>query len=1179
MTSHFEQQSFFADHEHDITLLTGPAGCGKTAYVLQLVHEAPRRGWSLLLLPDRLQQKAVKARSRRIGRARLQTYQFAALAGRLLHLAGSQVVQLDAPLQDLLLRGVLRELVEQQRLVHFAAIAQKPGFVATIGQLLTEAQNAEVPPDRLAQAAVTPYDAELGVIYAAYLEALHRQNLADSAHRLKLATDALQQQPDMLHGLDLLVVDGFSQFTPLQLRLLQALTRCARRTYITLTGDQRERLAHRRFLRTRDALHALLPSLQTVFCHAEQQPAAMQGGGLKATVDDGQQTADEHRTPVADIGPFEQGDSDGKGGIGNGEAWERGQPARPKAGEPPVLPGSYRFPIRVQGDGGAEEATVLAFLEANLFELDTPAPLPADEVLTVIEAADREREVRAVLRRVRTLLAQGTPPEQVAILFRKGNVYSSLLREVANEYRLPLALYEGLPLLEAPAVQAFLTLLRLPLANYPRRSLVEVWRSFADGRLRGFVPAVSEDGEGDHAADEAQQEQPKEQPLVWVHQPQQMGWAASILDRCAREGGVTGGVARLRAALAAAARPPDEEADVVSATEEPVYPGMFTHEDAAKVLQIFEAFHAWLKPPAKASVTDFVTWVQERLALAGGEPATDAPAGENDGASTTAGQTSVFRRWKAMLERFARAATRLQELPLPYSSFVSEITAQLAAARYGRAEPAPGSVAVLPVLAARGLSFAHVLLIGMGEGEFPQTLQNPPLYSRRERALLCRQGIPLVASDPSDERSLFYEALTRARGSLTLSRTYLDERGNPLPPSPYLTALLQLLVPGRFTRIVAGAGSSPAWEEAASPQEALIALMERSGGVVENEPLPSAAAGAAVSPVLLAHVRRVCHVEQFREGLEEYGPFEGMVQDDVLIAQLAEHFGSAYHWSVSQFNTYTTCPFRFVAAYVLHLEQRLEPEEGLERAARGRIYHDVLAQAGEDWIRAQHVFAEADEEPILADLHQAIDRVLADAPTRYSFAPGSFWLWEQADIRRRLVQAVRRMVQEGGDWSAFRPLAVEQGFGTRRGAEPLKLETPHGEVLVVGRVDRIDRRQDGVLALLDYKSSSGVRRLKDTLQGVDVQLAVYLLAVERMLHPGHTVARSAFFHLGSGKFSPALTDKKRDQAVEAMQERVAETVRAVRSGVYPVRPREACPTGCAFARICRLNIRKRAQCS
>jgi ATP-dependent helicase/DNAse subunit B len=529
-----------------------------------------------------------------------------------------------------------------------------------------------------------------------------------------------------------------------------------------------------------------------------------------------------------------------------------------------------------------------------------------------------------------------------------------------------------------------------------------------------------------------------------------------------------------------------------------------------------------------------------------------------------------------VLVQLANAAEALHEPPVSYAAFIAELSAAVGTARYGREEPTAGKIAVLPALAARGLHVEHVLLLGLNDGEFPLRLPEPPFYTRRERGLLARQGVPLPPPDPADEQTLFYEAVTRASTSLTLCRTRLDASGNELPASPYLASLLSLFTPGSLAEERIAAGSVPSLAEAVSEQERLIAAVS-SWQLAVGSSNDDVRQLVTRNSQLVTHVLRAIVVERGREATGEYGPFEGMIADGEVQHLLAAKFGASHPWSVTQFNDYITCPFRFAAAHVLGLRPPAEPEAGIDRSTRGRLYHKILAEAGLIWSQRGLMHHPDNEAELLETLQAAADTVLADAPTTFGIQPDGFWNWEQDEVRRKLLRALRRFLRDGEDWSDFRSASVEASFGPGRPYAALSIATPAGEVQVAGRIDRIDQRDsDQTLALIDYKSSSTPQPLEKTLTGRDVQLAVYMLAVEEVIaRSGQPVAQAAFLHLGSGKRSRALAAEQREQALAAMRERVAEAVQGARAGQFTVRPRDECPPACEFSTICRLNLRKR----
>ena len=74
------------------------------------------------------------------------------------------------------------------------------------------------------------------------------------------------------------------------------------------------------------------------------------------------------------------------------------------------------------------------------------------------------------------------------ILARSLEAYRPFLIEVAAEFGLPLHLVGGTPLIDNPAIAALLSLLSLPVLDWPRRQVLEAWRSpYFDWSAQGIT--------------------------------------------------------------------------------------------------------------------------------------------------------------------------------------------------------------------------------------------------------------------------------------------------------------------------------------------------------------------------------------------------------------------------------------------------------------------------------------------------------------------------------------------------------------------------------------------------------------------------------------------------------------------------------------------------------------------
>lgn len=86
------------------------------------------------------------------------------------------------------------------------------------------------------------------------------------------------------------------------------------------------------------------------------------------------------------------------------------------------------------------QPVLLSKLPQNTGDAVTQAYWDGSSVSPVAKAEfdDVDSEVRACLREVRAWLAEGTPPEQIALIVRREELYLETLADVAAEYRIPL---------------------------------------------------------------------------------------------------------------------------------------------------------------------------------------------------------------------------------------------------------------------------------------------------------------------------------------------------------------------------------------------------------------------------------------------------------------------------------------------------------------------------------------------------------------------------------------------------------------------------------------------------------------------------------------------------------------------------------------------------------------------
>ena len=213
-------------------LVTGPAGSGKTTFVLDRFREALRAGDDAirLLAPTATLAQHLQNRIAREGfvfrRRLIQT-----LSEFVKDRAG------DAPeAPDTVLYLMVEEAARRVNRPEFAAVAHMPGFCASLAHTIEEFSTAGCDSARLAASVPeSPLAAAFLAVYQEVDRALERRGLALRAKRLERAAERIESQG--LGGIRTIWLDGFHALPDPELRVIEALSRHADLTLTLGDGD------------------------------------------------------------------------------------------------------------------------------------------------------------------------------------------------------------------------------------------------------------------------------------------------------------------------------------------------------------------------------------------------------------------------------------------------------------------------------------------------------------------------------------------------------------------------------------------------------------------------------------------------------------------------------------------------------------------------------------------------------------------------------------------------------------------------------------------------------------------------------------------------------------------------------------------------------------------------------
>ncbi|MFW6132707.1 MAG: PD-(D/E)XK nuclease family protein [Planctomycetota bacterium] len=789
----------------------------------------------------------------------------------------------------------------------------------------------------------------------------------------------------------------------------------------------------------------------------------------------------------------------------------------------------------------------------RVFQFDAPSCPPPDG-FGIISAAGADAEVAGVATRIKRLLTDGAGPGRIAVLARDLTTYREPIERIFGECDIPVA--------AAPRALASEPIVRfaLDVATLPAGSAAQAFAS--DEVLRTISSSYfrpSAVGAFDGAT---------------VAVAQTMIRQANVL-----QGREAYAAAAERLALRAdhRAEDADDEADADAPNAAPCHDADALRAAAAMLDAMFDI--------AERSRRDGLGAVVEALALHRAAEAQPTPE---------------------LAARDLRALAAL-ESALDEADDATD-PAALAEALAPVTSPPPrreALVDVLDVLDARPLRYAHVFLLGVGEGQFPRGFNDSALLSEAQREAWAARGVALDSRRDLNAREmlLFYLAVSRTERTLTLTYMDSDAGGRAGAPGSFLHRLVAPVgddagrgldapaVAARTERIAPGRFLTPA-EALTSRRDARVAA---AAGAFDTN--CDAANGAlawlgAHEPRTPARAARGVWTLHRREAAGCCDAYDGRIVEADLRATLRRRYGPEAIFSAAQLNTYGQCPWRFFAAYVLRLEPPPEPQRRLEPVASGVFCHNVL-------FRTFTTLRDEAGGPVrLCDLRpERVDAALVEAVAAESAAvearrPPWPALWKlqrdamHADLARYLRDAAQPLELDG----AAAHFELGFGLGERRDAEardpasrdePVTIATPAGPLRLRGKIDRVDcvgfadRRGAFVV---DYKTGR-LPAAGDIPAGRSLQLPLYAAAVEELL--GEPALGGAFHRVAGGRepeqrvfasFAPSGGEYRPNEAYGAASDEAlraaARFTEGIRDGRFDLLPTHDCPSWCPYRQIC-----------
>ncbi|MGZ9189897.1 MAG: PD-(D/E)XK nuclease family protein, partial [Nitrospira sp.] len=297
-------------------------------------------------------------------------------------------------------------------------------------------------------------------------------------------------------------------------------------------------------------------------------------------------------------------------------------------------------------------------------------------------------------------------------------------------------------------------------------------------------------------------------------------------------------------------------------------------------------------------------------------------------------------------EALSNVFTQLRELDrlavdITWDEWTETFMQLLERTTYAVAPASHDGVQVLDAMAARGLGFRALFIVGLNEKVFPRFIHEDGFLRDRHRLILSETlgyKIDQKLQGYAEEALLFELLRSAASERLYLSYQRADTAGRPLAPSTYLDTIGALARQPDTESVFA---LPRRW-----PDRAGLALFAPPLLTREELTVSTVLQGRDVSE-LLEVVGRDGHL--FSHGLAAQGAIESDQPSLNAFDGMLEH--PTAHWALvsrrgfspTALESYARCPFQYFADQVLELESvRQSPSMELSPPAMGQLCHEAL---------------------------------------------------------------------------------------------------------------------------------------------------------------------------------------------------------------------------------------------
>ncbi|MBN2600652.1 MAG: PD-(D/E)XK nuclease family protein [Candidatus Marinimicrobia bacterium] len=753
--------------------------------------------------------------------------------------------------------------------------------------------------------------------------------------------------------------------------------------------------------------------------------------------------------------------------------------------------------------------------------------------LKLLRCPNRRQEVDAAARTVKKWIYDGIEPRNIAVVFRGCYDYSKLIRLLFPGAGITVA-GNGQLLSESTLLRIVQKVFEVNERNFSRDSIIDLTR-FAE--VRHY-----------YGADVIQKFEYKS--AAWGLSFSKGSWLTQLTQR----------QEFIRTVIAV----DDDDSNDISILRREL-------DDFSVLLPVLRQLLDDISLPSSASWSEYIQIVQNLLKKYGVRNSTDNSV------------DIIFNIMKNVFRNLSGLVNSDDTVDLRHFNMaLKNLTMNLMLPKSDNQQDT--GITIGNIIDIQGECFDAVVLLGLVEGEFPLSRRENPLLNSRRRLRINQTAdmelLRLSESDIKEEKFLYYNLAARTNRRLLITYPQFDSNGRSLPASSFLDEIRNLFNHATLCKSIRYEAISPALVipeigMAISPQEVLFNKLHYHWSDQDQQFFNSILKAPNRSDIGIRidmERRRKDRIADAWNGRLSY----------------LEHRKNCFQkpLSVTRLQQYAWCPFLYLCQSIWKIESIEEPLAEISPLTDGLLIHALfesfLKNAGPQNFKEWKTFITGD---LSVEINAALKFIHQNYRSVFAYVDESVWNKKLTDLKRGLKLLIDREIEVLD--TEFYPAEFE-----RRLSFSIPLLTDDGELSVPFKlkIDRIDRRQDNHITIIEYKrSKSSVQDpVRGLSEGIHFQIPFYMLAY-RQLHQDIPFAGAYSYIFNEGRitkgiFSKSLYQRMKpvsyseiDELIKKTHETVVLLLRKIYAGDFFLKPydiKKRCQHGkCAYYELCRIDTR------